>query len=78
METAEKIKTVMAKVFSMPVENIDDNSSIDTVERWDSIGQMNLVLMLEEEFGIQFTDSQMVEMLNYPLVVMGVSEALAN
>ena len=37
---------------------------------------MNLVLSLEEQFRVQFTDVEMVEMLNYPLVVMTVRQAM--
>lgn len=38
---------------------------------------MNLVVALEEEFHIQFSDEQMMEMLSLPLVVCVVKEQLA-
>ena len=31
-------------------------TSMDTVESWDSLSQMNLVLALEDEFGIEIPD----------------------
>jgi acyl carrier protein len=29
---------------------------------------MNLIVSLEEEFGITFTDDEIVEMISYPLI----------
>ena len=63
-----RIKKVMSAVFDVPVGEINDESSPDTIESWDSLKHMNLVIALEEEFAIQFEDDEIVEMLNYPLI----------
>ena len=65
----EQIKNVMSAVFEIPVEQIKDDSSPDTIESWDSLKHMNLVISLEEEFTIEFTDIEIIEMLNYLLIV---------
>jgi acyl carrier protein len=64
----EKLKKVLADVFKMDVSNVNDNSSVDSVELWDSLHHLNLILALELEFGVSFTEEQTVEMLNYPLI----------
>lgn len=58
------------------MEDIDDGTSTDTLAKWTSLAHMNLIVALEEEFGVNFTDEQMIEMLSYPLVVLTVKEAL--
>jgi len=63
-----KIKKVMSAVFDMPVEEINNESSPDTIESWDSLKHMNLVVALEEEFEIEFTLEQIIEMVNYSLI----------
>jgi acyl carrier protein len=68
------IKRVMAQVLDIPAESIDDNTSPDTVENWDSLRHMNLVMALEEAFQITFTEGQLVEMLSYPLILETVRE----
>ena len=65
----ERIKNVMSAVFEIPVEQIKDDSSPDTIESWDSLKHMNLIISLEEEFTIEFTDREIIEMMNYMLVV---------
>ena len=48
----ERIKNVMSAVFEIPEEQIKDNSSPDTIESWDSLKHMNLIIALEEEFEV--------------------------
>ena len=55
--------------MNVPVEQLDEDSSPDTVENWDSFQQMNLILSLEEEFNITFSDQEIVEMLSVKIIV---------
>ena len=64
----DRIKYVMSAVFEIPGGKIQDDSSPDTIESWDSLKHMNLVVALEEEFVIEFTDDEIIEMMNYPLI----------
>ena len=50
------------------VSEIDENASPDTIETWDSLAHMNLIVALEEEFGVTFTNDEIMEMLNYKLI----------
>jgi len=63
-----RIKKVMSIVFNIPVEEINDKSSPDTIVSWDSLKHMNLVVALEEEFDIYFEDKEISEILNYSLI----------
>ena len=72
----QRVKATMSKVFGVEVSEINDLSSQDTIEKWDSLGHFNLVVALEEEFQIQLNDSQIVELLNYKLIVTTVKEIL--
>lgn len=60
-----RIKRVMASVFGIDESQIDENSSMDTIEEWDSLRQMNLIIALEEEFGIRFSDDETLEALAF-------------
>ena len=64
----DRLKRVMSDVLSIEASSIDDDTSVDTVERWDSLRHLNLALAIEQEFGISFTEEQTVEILNYPLI----------
>tara|TARA_B100001971_G_C17957363_1_gene415642 strand:+ start:335 stop:538 length:204 start_codon:yes stop_codon:yes gene_type:complete len=58
----------MSAVFEIPVDQITENSSPDSIESWDSLRHMNMVVAFEEEFGVEFTDDEIVEMMNYLLI----------
>jgi len=70
----DRIKRVMAAVFGIAESDITEDASPDTIEAWDSLRHMSLVLALEEEFGVEFTDDQTVEMLNIKLIKAILSE----
>ena len=75
---AEKVTQIFYNLFSAKPGSITLNSSPDTVDGWDSLQHLNLILALEEEFGISFTESQMIEMLSVGLIVEIVAESLAS
>ena len=64
----ERVKKIMSQVFGIEISEINERSSKDNIENWDSMNQMNLVTALEEEFQIIFKDEQILEMLNFKLI----------
>lgn len=72
--TKSQIIKVMSAVFEVPVENITDSSSIDSIESWDSVKHLNLILALEEEFDISIPDEEVGNLMNYKLIEMIVNE----
>lgn len=69
-----KIKQVMSAVFEMPVESITDEASIDNIETWDSLRHLNLILALEEEFGISIPDEEVGNLVNYKLIELIIND----
>ena len=70
----ERIKKIMSDIFQVNLKDIDENSSPDNIVQWDSIGHLNLVTSLEEEFGITIDEEQMTQMLNFKLVLEIIKE----
>jgi acyl carrier protein len=68
MSNELKLKEVFKNIFQMEISSINDETSVDTVEKWDSLKHLNLVLALEEAFNITFTEEESVEIMSYPLV----------
>ena len=42
----------MSKCFDVPLEEIPDDVTIGTMQQWDSLGHLNLMLELESQFNI--------------------------
>jgi acyl carrier protein len=49
-------------VFGVPKDQIDPASSPQTIETWDSMQHLNLVLALEERFGLQLSPEEIEQM----------------
>ena len=58
----ERLKKVFVEIFQLPPEEITEDTSPKTVPRWDSMNSMVLMMALEEEFNIQFTDQELAKM----------------
>jgi acyl carrier protein len=74
MTNEETLKQVMATVLGVPVAAISEATSMDTVESWDSIKHMNLVLALEEEFGLSIPDEDAANITSYQLIKLVLDE----
>ena len=69
-----RVLNVVSQVLGIPVDAITDDSSPESIEAWDSLKHMNLVLALEEEFGIRFSDERIVAMLSVRSIKDAVAE----
>lgn len=69
-----RIKEIMSVVFETDLSMIDDCLSIETIENWDSLKHMILIAVLEEEFKITFSDDEILDMLNYKLILKTIKE----
>jgi acyl carrier protein len=70
------IKQVMSAVFEIPVESISDDASSDNIDNWDSLRHLNLILALEEEFGVSIPDEEVGNMVNYKLIELVINDIL--
>lgn len=65
---SEQIKSVMARIFELPVSEISDEATIEAVPEWDSLKHLELMLELEVEFSIVIPAVTMLELLSYDAI----------
>lgn len=58
---SKKLYEIISRVFSVPISEINDQSSPETIERWDSFNGLVLVDELESAFNIKFTVSEITD-----------------
>ena len=58
------VNAIVAKVFSMPESEINDQSSPENIESWDSFNGLVLVDELETHFKVKFTISEITDVKN--------------
>jgi acyl carrier protein len=72
----EKTRAIVADIFEVPLETVTPQSSPDTIAAWDSMHHLNLVLALEQEFGVQFSPEEIEQLLSVELIVALVAEKM--
>jgi acyl carrier protein len=65
----QRVQRIAADVFSVPIADINAESSADTIETWDSLQHLNFVLAVEQEFGVQFTPEEIEKLISVNTVV---------
>ena len=59
-----EVYEIIARVFSIPVSQVTDESGPENVESWDSFNGLVLVDELESHFNIKFTISEITDVSN--------------
>lgn len=72
----DRVRQLASDAFEVPLAEIKAESSPDSVATWDSIHHLNLVLALEQEFGIQFTPEEIEQLLSIELIEALIVEKL--
>jgi acyl carrier protein len=58
------VEKIIGKVFKVDPEELDDSSCRDTIEGWDSMGHLTLILELEGEYKITIAIADAMEMVS--------------
>ena len=59
----EKVLEILKNLFEL--DNVDETCSQATCEKWDSMGQLNLVVELESEFNATLEPEEIGEMKSF-------------
>ena len=69
-----RIKEVMSGVFDIDIETINEESSQDSIEQWDSMKHLDLIVALEEEFGVDIPIEEVGNMTNFKYIKLIIEE----
>jgi len=61
---SKKLYDIISKVFSVQISEINDESSPETIEAWDSFNGLILVDEIESNFNIKFSVSEIIDVKN--------------
>ena len=63
-EVFERLNAVFRDVFDDEDITVNDQTTANDIEEWDSLEHINLMAAVESEFGIKFSMGQVVTMKN--------------
>ena len=62
MNTLERLNTVFCEVFDDSELRISPQMTASDVDGWDSLSHINLILAVESEFGIRFSQKELLSL----------------
>lgn len=63
----EKVLEILKDLFEL--DTVDETCSQETCEKWDSMGQLNLVVELESEFDVTLEPEEIGEMKSFKDII---------
>lgn len=64
MSNIEKLKEAFVEGLEIPMEEVE-TATMEGVDKWDSIGQMSLVAIIEDAFGIEFEPDEVMQFTSF-------------
>jgi len=69
-----RVREIVSTIFEVPMTEVRPESSPDSIERWDSLGRLVLLVELEQEFGLQLPPEQGERLTSVAAIVAVLEE----
>ena len=68
-DVTAKTRSVISNALNQDEVNIDPDAAMGITDKWDSFGQLNLVLLLESEFDLVIPDDLVASLTSLKAIV---------
>jgi acyl carrier protein len=69
MSVFEKLQEIMATALELPAGTIRENSTMDEIEEWDSLGHVHIMVALEQAFDLYMDVDDFAELDSVPAIL---------
>jgi len=70
----KRVRAVLGKLLKIEEAEISADAARDSYAQWDSLMHMNLMLSLEDEFSIEFTDDEIAGIASLSALIKSIEE----
>lgn len=65
----DRTRKLVAEVFGLPLESVSLKTSHETVEEWDSLNVLNILMSVEGEFGVSISPEEVADFVSVERIV---------
>lgn len=76
MEVKEKVFEIIANVLNVNVTEITLESTVGDFPSWDSLGQLNILQSVQDEFDVEFEPEEMMDIEDVNDIIKAVDSKL--
>ena len=69
----EKVFEIIAGIMDIEVSSISIDSSPETIDSWDSLHHMRLILAIEESFSLHFNEDDITNMIDVRSILICIN-----
>lgn len=67
-QITDKIRSLLAGAFQIPLDDVPADMAFGDIPQWDSFGHMEVMMSLEEKFGVEISTETISELVNIPAI----------
>lgn len=75
-EIIYQISIAVSDVLDLENLELTENSTAESVEGWDSLAHINIIIAIEQDFGIKFTLEEIGEFENIKKIVDSIEQKI--
>ncbi len=70
----ERVQIIVAEALQSPQEMITTDLAFGDIPQWDSLGHMEIILRLEDEFGLAIDTDLIAQLVSIPAICEFIEE----
>lgn len=71
----ERIRSILAEALQLPLEAIPADLAFGDLPQWDSMGHMEVMMRLEQHFGIEINGDTIANLTSIPVIISHISQS---
>ena len=64
----ERVRALLADVFQVPQDEVTPQLAFGDLPQWDSLAHMDVMMRLEEQFGVEINTDTIAELVSVPAI----------
>jgi acyl carrier protein len=72
-----RVRALLADALNLPAAEVTPDLALGDRPEWDSVGHMEVMLLLEEQVGIELNPENIARLVNFAAICAAVSEVTA-
>jgi acyl carrier protein len=68
-EITEKVQAALAEALQLPLEEVTPELAFGDLPQWDSMGHMEVMMRLEEHFGVEVNADTIAGLISIPTII---------
>jgi acyl carrier protein len=70
----EQVQTIIADAIQVPIDQVPPDLSFGDLPQWDSMGHMEVMMHLEQQFGIEINADTIASLISIPEICAYLKE----